>query len=72
MDRIYVNRNHGERRIHIEIDEAEVADLLDDLCPLRADAFAATTRLIAILENAHCEFREARQGDARRADVSRT
>jgi hypothetical protein len=29
MDRVYMNRRDGERRIHVEIEEAEITELLD-------------------------------------------
>lgn len=72
MERIYINRQDGQRRIHIEMDEAEVADLLDDLTPPESDSFAATHRLIGILEAAHADFHEARRDDAHQAETSRT
>jgi hypothetical protein len=72
MDRIYTNNKANERRIHIEIDESEIADLLDDLRPIDPDAFAATHRLVAILEDSHARFREARRDDAYEAETSRT
>lgn len=31
MDRVYMNRIPGQRRIHIEIDEAEIPELLTEL-----------------------------------------
>lgn len=55
MNRIYTNHRTGERRIHIEIDENEIADLIDDLAPA-PDAFDATFRLIEILRAAHSAF----------------
>lgn len=71
MDRIYTNHRHNERRIHIEIDEAEVADLLDDLRP-GPDAFDATLRLIEILRESNTAFGNDRQRDAHEAETSRT
>lgn len=71
MDRIYTNHRHGERRIHVEIDENEIADLLDDLAP-SGDAFDATKRLHAILVRAHADFANDRRGDAHEAETSRT
>ncbi|MFE4867668.1 hypothetical protein [Streptomyces sp. NPDC056682] len=50
MDRIYMNHRHGERRIHVEIEEQEVADLLDS-----RDSEAAR-RLDEILRTAHRAF----------------
>jgi hypothetical protein len=72
MDRIYTSLRHNSRRVHIEIDENEVADLLDDLRPLDHDAFAATHRLVAILEDANADFRRARLDDAFTAETDRT
>ncbi|MEU7293350.1 hypothetical protein AB0A76_09120 [Streptomyces exfoliatus] len=48
MDRIYMNRIEGQRRIHVEIHENEVSDLLDDL---KADPehFASTRLFLGIL-----------------------
>ena len=71
MDRIYTNHRHGERRIHIEIDENEIADLLDDLTP-GPDAFDATFRLIEILRESHARFATDQQRDAAEAETSRT
>jgi len=72
MDRIYTNHRHGERRIHIEIDENEIADLLDDLDPVDPEAFDATKNLVAILKAAHTTFGGDRQRDAHEAETSRT
>jgi hypothetical protein len=72
MDRIYTNLRHDGRRIHIEIDENEVADLLDDFRPLDHDAFAATHRLVAILEDANADFRKTRIDEAFTAETDRT
>ncbi|KOT57086.1 MULTISPECIES: hypothetical protein [Streptomyces] len=63
MDRIYTNHRHGERRIHIEIDEHEVADLLNDLAP-GPDAFPATLHLIELLRESHDRFTTGQQRDA--------
>ncbi|MCX5197195.1 hypothetical protein OOK31_25410 [Streptomyces sp. NBC_00249] len=71
MDRIYTNHRHGERRIHVEIAENEIADLLDDLSPDTA-WFATTTRLRQILHDAHEAFTNDRRNDAHEADISRT
>jgi hypothetical protein len=71
MDRIYTNHRHNERRIHIEIDENEIADLLDDFTPT-GDAFAATKRLIELLRESDAVFTEDRQRDAHEAETSRT
>ncbi|MCX4703903.1 hypothetical protein [Streptomyces sp. NBC_01373] len=72
MDRIYLNHRHGERRIHIEINEHEIADLLDDIDPPVLDAFDATKKLIEILKVAHDTFAEDRRSDAVEAETSRT
>jgi hypothetical protein len=72
MDRIYTNHRHGERRIHIEIDENEIADLLDDLDPPAPDSFAATKRLIELLRESDAVFTEDRKNDAHEAETSRT
>jgi hypothetical protein len=72
VDRIYTNHRHGERRIHIEIEENEIADLLDDLDPSDSDAFDATKNLVALLQAAHSAFGNDRQRDAHEAETSRT
>ncbi|MFI6530483.1 hypothetical protein [Streptomyces uncialis] len=66
MDRIYSNRIAGQRRIHVEIAENEIADLLDDLVAPE-DASESTERLLAILTAAHADFGEARARDAHEA-----
>ncbi|MBP5926674.1 hypothetical protein F3K32_42465 [Streptomyces sp. LBUM 1483] len=55
MDRIYMNRVPGSERIHIEIAENEIADLLDDFAP-GPDAFEATKKLHRILVDAYRVF----------------
>ena len=72
MDRIYTNHRHNERRIHIEINEAELADLLDDLDPPASDTFAATKRLLELLRESDAVFTEDRKRDAHEAETSRT
>jgi acetyl-CoA carboxylase beta subunit len=72
MDRIYTNHRHGERRIHVEIDENEIADLLDDLDPADPDAFHATKHLVELLKAANTAFGNDRQRDAHDAETSRT
>jgi len=72
VDRIYTNHQHGERRIHIEIEENEVADLLDDLDPADTDTFDATKQLVEILKAAHSAFGNDRRSDAHEAEISRT
>ncbi|MGW8679597.1 hypothetical protein ACWGNN_00760 [Streptomyces sp. NPDC055817] len=71
MDRIYLNRAPGQRRVHIEIAENEVLDLLDDFTPADG-AFDATKRLRVLLELAAKDFDEANRDDAYEADISRT
>lgn len=71
MDRIYTNHRHNERRIHIEIAENEIADLLDDLAPDTA-WFAATTQLHQLLLDAHKAFANDRRNDAHETETSRT
>jgi hypothetical protein len=53
MDRIYTNRRSGEQRIHVEIEAAEIRDLLADLAP-GEDGYPhdATRRLVEILRGA--------------------
>jgi len=51
VERIYMNRIEGQRRIHIEIDDAEISDLLDDLND-DVEHFAATRQLLQILHGA--------------------
>lgn len=55
MDRIYMNRIEGQRRIHIEIHDHEISDLLDDL---KADPepFAATHVFLDVLRVAEETF----------------
>jgi hypothetical protein len=50
MDRIYMNHRRGERRIHVEIEEQEITDLLGS-----QDSEAAR-RLDEILRAAHRAF----------------
>lgn len=56
MDRIYMNRVPGSERIHIEIAENEVADLLDDLPNENPEWFDATKKLRAILVRSSTDF----------------
>lgn len=74
MDRIYTNHRHDERRIHIEIDENELADLLEDFQDIADDdnAYAATKRLIELLRESDAVFTEDRKSDAHEAETSRT
>lgn len=55
MDRIYMNRIEGQRRIHIEIDDHEVTNLLDDLKD-DPEHYADTRRLLGILRAAEEVF----------------
>lgn len=74
MDQIYMDRRPDSRRIHIEIDENDVSELLDDLkdSPDLQDAFAATRRFLEILESAKEQFKQQRREDAYEAEISRT
>lgn len=72
MDRIYTNHRHGERRIHIEIAENEIADLLDDFDAYPPNAFDATKRFIDLLRESDERFGADRQRDAAEAENSRT
>ncbi|SMF86461.1 hypothetical protein [Streptomyces sp. Amel2xC10] len=68
MDRIYTNHCHGERRIHIEIDENEIEDLLDDLAGVDAPkAFTSTKDLLRILRESSSAFADDRSRDAQEA-----
>ncbi|MGW5477649.1 hypothetical protein [Streptomyces sp. NPDC004008] len=71
MDRIYTNHRHGERRIHIEIDEHEIADLLDDIEP-NPESFDSTKQLVQILKAANEAFENDRIRDAAETETSRT
>ncbi|MFE1767295.1 hypothetical protein ACFW81_24135 [Streptomyces angustmyceticus] len=66
MERIYTNRRQGERRIHVEIDENEIADLLDELAPIKPEAFQAMQQLVQILQTAHATFVNAHEAEASR------
>lgn len=72
MDRIYTNHRHNERRIHIEIAENEVADLLDDLGQLNPDWFDATKKFRDLLIDTEAVFANDRHNDAHEADISRS
>ena len=74
MDRIYTNHLHNERRIHIEIDENEIADLLDDLANIgrNPDSFESTKRLYQVLKTSDDAFADDRRRDAHEAETSRT
>ncbi|MFJ5071661.1 hypothetical protein ACIQC7_35120 [Kitasatospora sp. NPDC088556] len=51
MDRIYMNRIDGQRRIHVEIHDNEISDLIDDL-KTDPESFAATHAFLGILRTA--------------------
>ncbi|MBB4984978.1 hypothetical protein [Streptomyces nymphaeiformis] len=70
MDRIYMNRIEGQRRIHVEIHENEVSDLLDDL---KADPehFASTRLFLGILRVAEEIFLPAVSETRRNRDAAR-
>lgn len=53
MERMYTNNRPGERRIHVEIDEAEIAELLAELGTPASDS---GRRLVEILDAAHRRF----------------
>jgi hypothetical protein len=55
-ERIYLNRRAGEERIHVELTEAEIADILDDFPKPGSDAFEATKDLHRILRAASKVF----------------
>lgn len=65
MDRIYMNRVPGSERIHIEIADNEVADLLDDLPAEDPEWFDATKKLRAILVRSHADFGHATEEPTR-------
>jgi hypothetical protein len=71
MERIYLNRIDGQRRIHVEIHENEVSDLLDDL---KADPehFASTRLFLGILRVAEEIFLPAVSETRRNRDAART
>lgn len=56
MQRVYMNRIPGRRRIHVEIEEGEITDLLDDINDF--DAWPATLALVEILKEAQAVWRE--------------
>jgi len=58
VDRIYMNKIDGQRRIHVEIHDHEVPDLLDDLDE-NPDHFASTRRFLGILRVAEETFSPA-------------
>lgn len=72
MKRTRIDRDPDSRRIHVEVDENDIADLLNDLKPLDHDAFAATHRLLAILEDAQADFAAERRYTVREAGIDRT
>lgn len=58
MDRVYVNRLPGQRRIHIEIKPNETADLLADLAEDTPYDHPTTDTLVELLTAAHALFVE--------------
>lgn len=70
MDRIYMNRIDGQRRVHIEITSSEVSDLLDDL---QADPehFASTRLFLGILRAAEETFAPTVAEGRRNRDAAR-
>ncbi|MHA4774737.1 hypothetical protein L1085_009565 [Streptomyces sp. MSC1_001] len=72
MDRIYMNRIEGQRRIHVEIHENEVSDLLDDL-KTDPEPFAATHVFLDVLRVAEETFSPVvAEGRRNREDAART
>ncbi|MFF0277497.1 hypothetical protein [Streptomyces sp. NPDC004330] len=69
MHRVYSNRLPGQRRIHIEINPTEIADLLADLGDEGPYDHPATDTLVDLLTAAHALFVED-QDDAH--DAART
>lgn len=63
MKRTFTNHIAGQRRIHIEITEDEIADLLDSL-DSSADASEATKRLAELLRQSDGRFARDRQHEA--------
>ncbi|MFI0742840.1 hypothetical protein ACH4PU_32895 [Streptomyces sp. NPDC021100] len=61
MERVYTNHLPAQRRIHVEIDEAEIAELLDEL---RSPDSDAARRLVEILGAAHRRFGGQQHGGA--------
>lgn len=53
MERVYLNQRSGERRIHVEIDEPEIAELLAEL---GESTTPALRQLAEILDAAHRRF----------------
>ncbi|OKH91475.1 hypothetical protein [Streptomyces uncialis] len=53
MERMYTNNRPGERRIHVEIGEAEITDLLAELGTPASDT---GRQFVEILDVAHRRF----------------
>lgn len=73
MEIIYTNHQGGQRGIHIQIADHEIADVLDDLDAPAVrndlfDAFAATKDLLDLLRKANIAF----TADRREAENSQT
>lgn len=60
-ERVYMNRRPGEFRIHVEITDAEIPDLLEDLYESSLGRNPATEKLRLILEQAAKAFTKASQ-----------
>ncbi|MFF5784213.1 hypothetical protein ACFY8P_04490 [Streptomyces sp. NPDC012693] len=72
MDRIYMNRIEGQRRIHVEILDNEVSDLLDDL-KTDPERFAATHAFLDLLRIAEETLNPVvAEGRRNREDAART
>jgi hypothetical protein len=64
-ERIYLDRRLRSPRIHIELDAAEIADILDDMPVPGTDAFDATKVLHRILRDANDLFRADHRAQSR-------
>ncbi|MFG2298440.1 hypothetical protein [Streptomyces sp. NPDC048603] len=62
MERVYLNNRIGERRIHIELDEAETAELLTELGEPTSPSMR---ELVEILATAHHRFGRERGTEAK-------
>ncbi|MFE3123711.1 hypothetical protein ACFXHD_09850 [Streptomyces hydrogenans] len=70
MDRIYMSRIDGQRRIHVEITDSEVSDLLEDLRPV-PEHYDSTRAFLAVLDAAEEIFSPV-VAEGRRDRVART
>ncbi|WP_411107368.1 hypothetical protein [Streptomyces sp. cmx-4-9] len=57
MERVYLNNRSGERRIHVEIDEAEIAELRAEL---GEPTSGSARQLVEILDAAQQRFGHGR------------